>query len=231
MINNYINKSIEKFSLDEEKTWSESKELAPGIFVFKDLIPKSSPHDLEKVIENKRNGYEFSEAMVGYAQKMKEYRDCLDFKYRKSDIISDRSIFGKALQDLWDEIYNNSLPAVNAYCKYFNIGELRYWEAMNFVKYGPGQHFNEHHDHGYSYTCVVSLVGYPNDDYEGGEIYFTLQDLKIKPDAGDLFIFPSNYMYPHKAMPVTKGTKYSIVTMLDYSDKFHDPKFFTETGS
>jgi hypothetical protein len=27
------------------------------------------------------------------------------------------------------------------------------------------------------------------------------------------------------------GTKYSLVTMLDYSEKFHDPKFYQETGS
>jgi hypothetical protein len=37
-------------------------------------------------------------------------------------------------------------------------------------------------------------------------------------------------MYPHQAKPVTSGTKYSIVTMLDYSNKFHNPKFYEETG-
>jgi hypothetical protein len=38
-------------------------------------------------------------------------------------------------------------------------------------------------------------------------------------------------MYPHRAMPVVSGTKYSMVTMLDYSDKFHNPKFYEETGN
>jgi hypothetical protein len=33
-------------------------------------------------------------------------------------------------------------------------------------------------------------------------------------------------MYPHQAMPVTSGTKYSIVTMLDYSKKFHTPDMY-----
>ena len=104
-------------------------------------------------------------------------------------------------------------------------------EAFNFIKYEPGHHFMEHHDHGYSYNCVVSLVAYINDDYEGGEIYFRLQNLEIKPEAGDLVIFPSNYMYPHQAKPVKSGTKYSIVTMLDYSDKYHNPKFYQETNT
>jgi predicted 2-oxoglutarate/Fe(II)-dependent dioxygenase YbiX len=108
----------------------------------------------------------------------------------------------------------------------YNINNLQYWEAFNFIKYGPGQHFKEHHDHGFSYNCTVSLVGYPNDDYEGGELYFRVQNLKIKPDAGDLFIFPSNFMYPHRAMPVISGTKYSIVTMLDYNKKFHTNEMY-----
>jgi hypothetical protein len=38
-------------------------------------------------------------------------------------------------------------------------------------------------------------------------------------------------MYPHKAMPVKSGTKYSMVTMLDYSDKYHNAAFMEETGS
>jgi predicted 2-oxoglutarate/Fe(II)-dependent dioxygenase YbiX len=111
--------------------------------------------------------------------------------------------------------------------------ELKYWEAFNFIKYGESQHFMEHQDHGYSYNCVVSLVGYVNDDYDDGGLYFRLQELDIKPKAGDLYVFPSNFMYPHQAKAVTKGTKYSIVTMLDYSKKFHtqemyDPKWDNE---
>ena len=89
----------------------------------------------------------------------------------------------------------------------------------------------EHQDHGFSYNCTVSLVSYLNDGYEGGELYFRLQDLNIKPKAGDLVIFPSAFAYPHRAMPVKSGVKYSLVTMLDYSDKYHKPEFYQETGS
>ena len=54
----------------------------------------------------------------------------------------------------------------------YNIHNLRYWEAFNFIRYTPGNHFMEHHDHGYSYNCTVSLVGYFNDDYEGRRLLF-----------------------------------------------------------
>lgn len=223
---------IANFYRIEEQTWSSFTNLQNGILVYHDVLKPELNiiNRLEEVVSDPSNSYNYSEAMVGYGMKIPEYRDCFDIKFKKTDIQDDTSEASLKLQSLWDDVYFNKLQAVKHYAKLFNIGELRYWEALNFVKYGPGQHFEEHTDHGFSYNCVVSMVGYVNDDYDGGEINFRLQNIKVKPKAGDLFIFPSNFMYPHKAMPVSAGTKYSIVTMLDYSNKFHNQNFYEETG-
>ena len=218
---------------EQQISWSSFENLGNGIFVYHDVLTEDLKivETIEEVMQDQNNHYNWGPAYVGYQQLMPDYRDCVDFKNKKTDIIHDKSESGLKLQDLWQRIYDKAKNVVDSYSVTFNLGELRYWEAMNFVKYGPGQHFQEHHDHGFSYNCVVSLVGYPNDDYEGGELYFRLQGLNLKAKKGDLFIFPSNYMYPHQAKPVTSGIKYSIVTMLDYSSKFHDPKFYAETGN
>lgn len=228
-----LNKRIQDFYKIDEITWSSVEDLGNGILVYHDVLPENMDiiPRLEEVLLDDSNAFEYQEAMVGYAMKIPEYRDCLDFKFKKSDIEQDTSEASQKLQAIWEEVYFRQLQAVKHYCKMFNIGELRYWEAMNFVKYGPGKHFQEHHDNGYSYNCVLSAVSYPNDDYEGGELFFRIQNLNVKAKAGDLFLFPSNFMYPHRAMPVTTGTKYSIVTMLDYSDKYHQPEFYQETGN
>jgi hypothetical protein len=212
------------------QTWIEKIDLGNGIKCYQGVIKKEFDvinrieSNLKPVGDN--TGYSWQPAYVGYRQLMPEYRDCVDFKFKKTDIENDKSDISLNLQSLWQDIYDSTFPAVENYRQEYNIMPLKYWEAMNFVKYGPGQHFKEHHDHGFSYNCTVSLVGYINDDYEGGELFFRLQDLKIKPQAGDLYIFPSNFMYPHQAMPVTSGTKYSIVTMLDYSKKYHTPDMY-----
>jgi hypothetical protein len=228
----YHEQRLREFYQIQEQTWSSIEDLGSGIFVYHDVIkPVLNVIDrLEEVVSDNNNIYNFSEAMVGYGMKMPEYRDCFDLKFKKTDIMHDPSEASKKLQALWDDVYYNQLQAVKDYARRFNIGELRYWEALNFVKYGVGQHFQEHTDHGYSYNCVLSSVSYPNDDYTGGELYFRLQGIKVKPKAGDLFLFPSNFMYPHQSMPVESGVKYSIVTMLDYSDKYHNEKFYRETG-
>lgn len=227
-----IHERIQKYYEIEEQTWSSVEDFGSGIVVYRDVLPKDMKiiTRLEEVLDADSNPYSYSEAKVGYGMRMPEYRDCQDFKFKKTDISGDQSEASLKLQQLWDEVYFRQLQAVKHYSRTYNIGELRYWEAMNFIKYGPGQHFQEHHDNGYSYNCILSAVSYPNDDYEGGELFFRLQNLNIKPKAGDLYLFPSNFMYPHRAMPVHSGTKYSIVTMLDYSEKYHKAEFYQETG-
>ncbi|NBP55379.1 hypothetical protein EBU71_02360 [bacterium] len=218
----------------ENKTWSDVEDLGNGIFVYRDVLKPSMNivSRMEEILSNNTENYKWRDALVGYQQKMPEYRDCVDFKFKKTDIQHDSSEASLKLQQIWQECYDAQAPAVQDYANKHRLYDfLRYWEAFNFIKYGPGQHFQEHHDHGYSYNCVVSLVGYFNDDYEGGELFFSRQNLMLKPKAGDLYIFPSNYIYPHRAMPVKSGIKYSLVTMLDYSAKFHDPKFYQETGN
>lgn len=219
------------------QTWTEKKDFGSGIICYKGVIKKEFDvvNRLEKnlgsvagyrELSSEGKQYHWHPAYVGYQQLMPDYRDCVDFKFKKTDIELDKSATSLELQALWQDLYDAKLPAVEDYSRMYNINNLQYWEAMNFIRYGEGQHFKEHHDHGFSYNCTVSLVGYPNDDYEGGELYFRLQNLTIKPEAGDLFVFPSNFMYPHQAMPVHSGTKYSIVTMLDYNKKYHTPEMY-----
>lgn len=214
--------------------WDSIQDLGAGIFVYKNVVKKELDiiNRLEGVVSPLGSEGQFSwqPAYVGYQELMPEYRDCTDFKFKKKDIESIKTEESLALQQIWQDVYDVEKLAIDDYCKKHDIMELRYWEAFNFVKYTKGQHFSYHHDHGYSYNCTVSTIAYLNDDFVGGGLHFRSQDIYYTPSAGDLIVFPSTYMYPHAGLPVESGTKYIIVTMLDYSDKFHDPKFYSETG-
>lgn len=98
-------------------------------------------------------------------------------------------------------------------------------ESCSILRYQPGQYYKRHIDnlllasrldevaHGIP-TRDVSVVGYLNDDFEGGETFFDRQNLKVKPQLGNVLVFPSYYTHPHQALPVTKGQKYSFTTWL-----------------
>ena len=58
---------------------------------------------------------------------------------------------------------------------------------------------------------VLSIIGSLNNDYEGGE-FIMFQDEEIKLKQGDLMIFPSIFLYPHRVEPVTKGVRNTFVS-------------------
>jgi hypothetical protein len=113
-------------------------------------------------------------------------------------------------------MYDIVKKCVDDYAKYWGIN-VTYYEAFNFVKYeGEGQEFKIHADHGPHYNTTVSIVVYLNEDYDGGEIHFPrLDKLTYTPKAGDIAVFPSNYIYEHASLPMKSGRKYCIVIMSD----------------
>ena len=58
---------------------------------------------------------------------------------------------------------------------------------------------------------ILSMLGVLNDDYEGGE-FIMFDDTEIKFDKGDILVFPSLFLYPHKVEPVKSGTRYSFIS-------------------
>lgn len=118
----------------------------------------------------------------------------------------------KKISDEYSKILKESSQK---YKSFFRIGEnILEKQDFQLLRYQSGEYFNAHYDGGTGSCRVISSILYLNDDYEGGEIEFTNFGIKIKPKAGMLLLFPSNYAYTHIAYPVTSGTKYAIVTWL-----------------
>lgn len=87
-----------------------------------------------------------------------------------------------------------------------------------FIKYGEGSFITEHADHIHGLfdgerkgIPVLSAVGLLNDNFEGGE-FIMCQDEKINLSAGDMLIFPSIFLFPHRVEPIKSGIRYSCVT-------------------
>ena len=58
---------------------------------------------------------------------------------------------------------------------------------------------------------ILSVLGVLNDNYEGGE-FIMFDDTEIKFEKGDVLVFPSLFLYPHKVEPVKSGTRYSYIS-------------------
>jgi hypothetical protein len=125
-----------------------------------------------------------------------------------SKAFRDASFIG--LKDYAHKVNEAISVFVEDYASRNNLGDLEL-ESMAVVKYTEGQFFSEHSDGGPHLPRRLSMVIYLNDNYSGGEIYFTKFKSVFKPGAGTLFLFPPTEEYSHAAQPVVEGTKYVVV--------------------
>ena len=127
----------------------------------------------------------------------------------------------KEIQDkLWDGLqrYCNELPDVAGARVHEWYAGWNGYSELRFNRYLPGKLMTEHCDHIHSLfdgkrkgIPTLSILGLLNDDFEGGDfVMFT--DQKIEFNKGDLLVFPSNFLYPHRVEEVKSGTRFSFIS-------------------
>lgn len=134
-----------------------------------------------------------------------------DYKARKCDgqmLLKPESNYSKSLDE---QVYNATSYAINQYAQQFPSLQVSNDCGYQILRYMEGDYYEEHTDHCLnnprSVSCSIAL----NDNYEGGEfVFFGSEKYTLK--KGSILMFPSNFMYPHEIKPVTKGTRYSIIT-------------------
>jgi len=114
--------------------------------------------------------------------------------------------------------YEDFINKENTYGDYVGNCGIHMACPVRFNRYGVHTIMHAHHDHIHSLfdgerkgIPILTLLGHLNDDYEGGEFVF-FEDYKIELKEGDILVFPSVFMYPHRVDPVTKGTRYTFVS-------------------
>lgn len=163
----------------------------------------------DAILQEFKNSDEWQDTVVGSGNVAKNIRNCetigISFphvieKNKKIRLKLDKYLFASASKCIQE--YNIKFPR----CR---IVEDSGYELL---KYPEGCFYIEHVDSFKAVPRSVSCSFILNNDFEGGEFAFFNRELKYKLEKGDAIMFPSNFMYPHEVMPVTKGTRYSIVT-------------------
>ena len=110
---------------------------------------------------------------------------------------------------------------IDTYIKTMNYSWFSGWNGytpIRYNRYSENRLMALHCDHIHSMfdgerkgVPILSCLGVLNNDYEGGE-FVMFDDYKIDIKKGELLIFPSSFLYPHKVNPVTKGIRYSYIS-------------------
>jgi|TARA_R110000796_G_scaffold218727_1_gene334666 predicted 2-oxoglutarate/Fe(II)-dependent dioxygenase YbiX len=160
-------------------------------------------------------------------------------KFKKGGLISTDISNNNVIDESYRRVENFSLSRnsklkteihwVNFLSNYFKNLCLEYQEKLNtsceltqfneitILKYQNQGHYKFHTDHCLQQPRTLSIIYLLNNDYEGGDLVFSTpgkeqETLNIEKKPNKVIIWPSNFMYPHKVTPVTKGLRYSIVS-------------------
>jgi len=185
----------------------QARLISPEILIFKGVVPWGR----QLIDESERLGLWKRSTQITPARGEE-----ITSAYRSSMSIS---ISSKTLPGL--AAYERGLlDAFHSCIRYYKLSYNPWLEITDdtgyeILRYREGEKFDAHIDaivgrhEGFR---QLSGLAYLNDDYAGGELTFPRQQVRIKPEAGDIVLFPSNFCFPHASTPVTQGTKYAVVT-------------------
>jgi predicted 2-oxoglutarate/Fe(II)-dependent dioxygenase YbiX len=110
---------------------------------------------------------------------------------------------------IYEALTKALLAAGEDYCLRLGIESVPP-SPLSISKYVQGASMGPHVDyHGeIDIQPIMSGVIYLNDDVLGGELEFPNQNIKIKPAAGSIIVFPSVEPYYHQSLPIISGVKY-----------------------
>jgi Rps23 Pro-64 3,4-dihydroxylase Tpa1-like proline 4-hydroxylase len=112
---------------------------------------------------------------------------------------------------------------------YADTVQLVYWRKGMFMPPHADNANPDGSEHGMPWRCFSSVC-YLNDDYDGGELYFTALDKYIKPKAGMLVAFTGGFHHEHSVLNISGGDRYTMPAFYSYdpahADEFIYPELF-----
>ena len=113
--------------------------------------------------------------------------------------------------------------------EFYQITSPLYADMLQLVKWEAGMFMRPHADnanpdgstHQMAHRDFAGVV-YLNDDYEGGELYFTALDIAIKPKRGMFVGMTGGFHHEHGVLRVTSGTRLTMPFFLTFDPKYAD---------
>lgn len=105
--------------------------------------------------------------------------------------------------------------------------QLNIWEQGSFLPCHTDNSNPNGSAHSTPWRDFSSIV-YLNDDYEGGELYFTAQDRILKPRKGMLVAFSAGYHHEHGVLKVTRGRRITMPAFYTFDQRKADEHIYPE---
>jgi len=205
-----VEEKIEENVIEEKNgglvsTATSKKCLEDYIFTLDNVVPEEL---CDMILDEYCNSDDWIPSRTGSGLN-ESIRNCSVINISEGVVISKNSDLRKELDE---RFYACASQAINEYRKLFPEVGSESDTGYELLRYNVGQFYVQHTDSFKAQQRSVSCSFLLNDDYEGGEFAFFDREIMIRGGKGSIVMFPSNFMFPHEVMPVTSGTRYSIIT-------------------
>jgi hypothetical protein len=186
----------------------ELKEIIDGIYYVDDFISDDELEQLWGIIDNAdatdwgRDYVENLEETAMHVCGTKDYRSCV----AKGLMFMNENWIDKSLQVPGDipSIFSNRIK--DFFPDNISIDPLR-----TIQRHYPGSMLDEHVDAENDPKLAYAAVIYLNDDFNGGDLYFPIKELKIRPKKKRLVLFDTSSDFLHGVKMVEPGpTRYAM---------------------
>ncbi|HYZ42296.1 MAG TPA: DUF6065 family protein, partial [Stellaceae bacterium] len=113
---------------------------------------------------------------------------------------------------------------------FYQLAAPIYPDLLQIMSWPAGIHMPPHADNAYPDGSPhpmahrdFSGIIYLNDDYQGGEFYFTGLDTVIKPKKGMLVAFTAGFYHEHAVLRVDGGQRFTMPFFLTFDKNRADP--------
>jgi len=136
----------------------------------------------------------------------------------------------KAYRELADHMLNALRRAAALITDFYRLTHPIYADLLQIMSWPVGIHMPPHADnanpdgsrHAMAHRDFSGIV-YLNDDYQGGEFYFTALDTVVKPKKGMLAAFTAGFYHEHAVLQVARNQRLTMPFFLTFDRGRADP--------
>jgi predicted 2-oxoglutarate/Fe(II)-dependent dioxygenase YbiX len=182
------------------------KDLKDYIVVVDNIMPLPT---VNAVLDEYEKSDDWVLATIDGAEERTDVRNCKVIGLSLNSVVEKNKDIRQSLDAM---LFSVAGQAIQKYVEKFPLSIVEQDSGYELLKYETGGFYIQHVDSFFKKPRSISCSFILNDDYEGGEFAFFDRELVYKVKKGSCIMFPSNFTYPHEIMPVTSGTRYSIIT-------------------
>lgn len=202
-------------------------EIINDVIIVEDFLSKDDLDHIHNVI----NGLSEEDWTIEYTTNLKRF--CLE-KFGRDDVENLVAEGKFEITQGWHDknyLLNND-PVIEKIIKrlsvYLDIANptLEASGLKTFQRMQEGIELKAHTDQDTDPSIKYATIIYLNDEYNGGELFFSNKDLEIKPNPGSLVIFPGTKDFNHGVRFVKPGPiRYVLVGFIKVKNFYENNKY------